>query len=88
MDGVSKASRLSGFPKSSYYYYYRPAQQHADNRRKPRLDLSVLQAIENEVMQHPSYGVRRVTAMLRRRSGIIASRKKVYRLMKLSWLTL
>jgi len=83
MDGVSKASRLSGFPKSSYYHY-RPAQQHADNRRKPRLDVAVLQAIENEVMQHPSYGIRRVTAMLRRRSGIIASRKKVYRLMKLA----
>jgi putative transposase len=79
--GVSKASRLSGFPKSSYYY--RPAQ-HAD-RRKPRLDLSVLHAVENEVMRHPSYGVRRVTAMLRR-SGIVASRKKVYRLMKLAGL--
>jgi putative transposase len=78
--GVSKASRLSGFTKSSYYY--RPVQQHAD-RRKPRLDLAVLRAIENEVMEHPSYGVRRVTAMLCRR-GMFASRKKVYRLMKLA----
>lgn len=74
---VSKASRLSGHPRSSYYYRQKP------RTRNPRLDSVVLQAIENEGMQHPSYGVRRMAAMLRRK-GFHASRKKVYRLMRLA----
>lgn len=75
--GVSKAARLSGHPKSSYYY--RP-KQHTGN---PRLDSEVLEAIEDVAVEHPSYGVRRIAAMLRR-SGIVVSRKKVYRLMKVA----
>ena len=34
-------------------------------------------------LEYPSYGVRRITAMLHR-DGIAANRKKVYRLMKLA----
>jgi putative transposase len=75
--GVSKASHLSGHPRSSHYY--KPMRR----TRNQRLDFQVLQAVENEVMEHPSYGVRRIAAMLRR-SGIVANRKKVYRLMRLA----
>ena len=43
----------------------------------------VLEAIEKVALEYPSYGVRRITAMLHR-SGITANRKKVYRIMKLA----
>jgi putative transposase len=75
--GTRCASRLSGFPRS--LHYYQPAKRHTD----PRLDTEALQAIEKQVTEHPSYGVRRITAMLRR-AGIQVSRKKVYRIMKLA----
>ncbi len=73
---ISSASRLSGYPRS--LHYYRPTR-----RRTAHLDTEVLQAIEKQVTEHPSYGVRRIAAMLRR-AGIQVSRKKVYRLMKLT----
>jgi putative transposase len=73
---TSHAARLSGYPRSSHYY--RPT-----GHRTAHLDTAVLQAIERQVMEHPSYGVRRIAAMLRR-TGITISRKKVYRYMKLA----
>jgi transposase InsO family protein len=73
---ISSASRLSGYPRS--LHYYRPTR-----RRTARLDTEVLQAIELQVTEHPSYGVRRIAAMLCR-AGIQVSRKKVYRIMKLA----
>lgn len=75
--GVSRASRLSGHPRSSYYY--RPM----NSTRNPRPDSEVLHAIEDVAFDHPSYGVRRIAAMLRR-NGIVVNRKKVYRLMKIA----
>jgi putative transposase len=74
---IRKASRLSGYARSSYYY--RPKQRMTGNN--PRIDSAVLEAIEREALEHPSYGVRRITAMLRRK-GVHVNRKKVYRLMK------
>ncbi|MGH9995100.1 MAG: IS3 family transposase [Nitrososphaeraceae archaeon] len=89
-NNVLKVSVLSGCSRSSYYY--RPKQQQQQqpaaavisgrNRRSSDL-AAVLEAIEELALEYPSYGVRRITAMLRR-SGIITSRKKVYRLMKLA----
>jgi hypothetical protein len=87
---VLKASVLSGYSRSSFYYRSRPKQQPAAvisssrNRRRRSTDSAALiEAIEKVALKYPSYGVRRITAMLRR-SGIITSRKKVYRLMKLA----
>ena len=75
--GINRACILSGYPKSSHYY--KPMQR----TKVQHLDLDVLRAIEKEVLQHPSYGIRRVRAMLQR-SGIAVNRKKVYRIMKLA----
>jgi putative transposase len=86
-NNVLKASALSGYPRSSYYY--RPKQSTAIiiSRRNRRNDLAeaaaLLEAIEKVALEYPSYGVRRITAMLHR-SGIITNRKKVYRFMKLA----
>jgi putative transposase len=91
-NNVLKASVLSGYSRSSFYYRSRPKQQQpaavisssSRNRRRRSTDSAALiEAIEKVTLKYPSYGVRRITAMLRR-SGIITSRKKVYRLMKLA----
>ncbi len=74
---VSRASRLSGYARRSYYY------KPEVSTRNPRLDAELLEAIEGEALEHPSYGVRRITVMLKRK-GIHANRKKVYRLMKIA----
>jgi putative transposase len=75
---VSMASRLSGYARRSYYY--RPKQNII---RNPRIDLVMLESIEREALAHPSYGVRRITALLRK-AGLSVNRKKVYRLMKIT----
>ncbi|MEM3118081.1 MAG: IS3 family transposase [Nitrososphaerales archaeon] len=75
--GVREASRLSGHATSSYYY--KPKQRAT----KKRIDLAILEAIEREALEHPSYGVRRITAMLKRK-GMHVNRKKVHRLMKIA----
>lgn len=77
--GTRHASRLSGYPRSLQYY-------HPRLRSTVHPDASLLQAIENIAIEHPSYGVRRITAMLHR-AGITMSRKRVYRIMKLANLT-
>ena len=88
-NNVLKASVLSGYSRSSYYY--RPKQQPpaaviSSSRNRCSNDLAeaaILEAIEKVALEYPSYGVRRITAMLHR-SGITANRKKVYRLLKLA----
>jgi hypothetical protein len=83
-----KASVLSGYSRSSFYYRSRPKQQPAAvissssrNRRRRTDSAALIEAIEKVALKYPSYGVRKITAMLRR-SGIITSKKKVYQLMK------
>lgn len=92
-NSVLKASVLSGYSRSSYYYRLKqqPAiRSDSSNSIKNHhsylieaIEASLLEAIEKVALEYPSYGVRRVTVMLRRR-GIIISRKRVYRLMKLA----
>jgi putative transposase len=67
------ASKLSGYPRSLLYY--------KRTERNVPLDPDLSSRIEDIILQRPSYGTRRVTAMLRR-SGIAVSRKKVKRHMK------
>ena len=82
-----KASVLSGYSRSSYYY--KPKQPSAviisnrNRRRSDSTEAAILEAIEKMALEYPSYGVRRITAMLHR-SGIAVNRKKVYRVMKLA----
>jgi transposase InsO family protein len=93
-NSVLKASVLSGYPRSSYYYKTRQQLTISNNSHGNKnnhddddddsieSEASLLEAIEKVALEYPSYGVRRITVMLHR-SGIIANRKKVYRLMKL-----
>lgn len=80
---VVRASTLSGHPRSTHYYKPIAKKSITADATKIRREASLIEAIEKEALSHPSYGVRRITAMLRR-SGIIVSRKRVHRLMKLT----
>jgi len=78
---VRKASDLSGYSRSSYYYR---SKQPVISRNRRTDSAALLEAIEKVALEYPSYGVRRITAMLHRSGGITTSRKRVYRLMKLA----
>jgi len=85
-NNVLKASVLSGYSRSFYYYKPKPPVISSRNRRSSdSTEAAAIEAIEKVALEYPSYGVRRITAMLSRRSGIAAlNRKNVYRLMKLA----
>ncbi len=52
--------------------------------RAPRQDDRLLvERIHQLILQHPTYGYRRVWALLRYREGQQINRKRVYRLMKM-----
>ena len=78
---VVRASLLSGHPRSTHYYKPKENSISEGSTCRIRREAALIEAIEKEALSHPSYGVRRITAMLRR-SGIAVSRKRVYRLMK------
>lgn len=89
-NNVLKGSVLSGYSRSSYYY--RPKQRQptisSSSNRNHHSDsteaTALLEAIEKLALEYPSYGVRRITAMLHRSRIAIVNRKKVYRNMKLA----
>jgi hypothetical protein len=80
-NSVRKASVLSGYSRSSYYYRPKQGQHvissdsntsknhHSDSSGETEAE-ALLEIIEKVALEYPSYGVRRVTVMLRRRSGI------------------
>ena len=70
---IKNACNLSGYSRSLVYY-------KAKERHIP-LDQEMSEKINEIIVQRPSYGTRRVTAMIRR-SGLIVNRKKVKRHMK------
>ena len=73
--GVSRACKLSGVSRSSYYY---------KSRRDDRALIMELQVLTGA---HPSYGFRKCLAMLKRK-GSTANHKKVYRVYRLLELNL
>ena len=70
---TNRACHLLGYSRSLVYYKAR--------KRHIALDSNIVQRINEVVVQRPSYGTRRVTAMIRR-SGFIINRKKIRRHMR------
>ena len=53
----------------------------------PRLDAALAERIQQLIERHPTFGYRRLWALLRFKEGIRVNRKAVYRLLKLKgWL--
>jgi putative transposase len=63
-------------PRSGLY----TSQGAAPARRQ--LDPHLVERVHQLILQHPTYGYRRVWALLRHREGERVNRKKIYRLMK------
>ena len=70
---ISRSSELLGMSRQSFYYRHKERIHSLD----PQLSISIREIVE----QRPSYGTRRVTALIRR-SGTRISRKKVQRHMR------
>ena len=52
----------------------------------PRFDAALVGRIRQLIERHPTFGYRRLWALLRFRQGIRVNRKAVYRLLKAGWL--
>lgn len=72
---VSKLMKWFSIPRSTFYY---------KNKSKcPRaLDRALVESIRSIIDEHPTYGVRRITAMLRHRLIEQVNRKRVHRIIK------
>ena len=67
-----------GVPRSTFYY--RPTSTTVS---RP-VDLNLQKAIYQIIQQHPTYGLRRVRAMLYRELGQWMNRKRIHRIIKLN----
>lgn len=79
---VRKALSYSGL--SSCTYYYRKKTEQA-----PRpIDVSILDAVERTALKRPSFGTRRMAAVLSKELRTPVNRKKVQRIFRaLNWIT-
>lgn len=72
---VSRQCELLSLNRSGFYYKSRP-------KKGDRLNETLMRLIDEQYMETPFYGVRRMTAFLRRK-GYMVNRKRVERLMRL-----
>lgn len=83
-DGLSlrKALEYTGCSRNAYYYNKKKKQDKRELYTKRQLDeeLSLEKKIEEIILQRPSYGTRRMAAMLTRIMGKPINRKRVQRI--------
>ncbi len=76
-----RACRVLGVSRSSVR-----RSKAATSRRRTRLDQALVDRLKKLIAEYPSFGYRRLWALLRR-SGLCVNRKKIYRILKLKgWL--
>jgi putative transposase len=76
--GVAAMCRLLDLAESSYYY-------EGDGRCDAKADLKGMQALVKLAGQHPTYGYRRLSKLLRRRKRFAnVNAKRVRRIMKMA----
>lgn len=71
---IRKQCELLGINRSRLYY--KPMSVNDE-------DLAIMNLIDEQYTETPFYGIRRMTAYLRREKGLVVNRKKVRRLMRL-----
>ena len=72
---IASLCRWFGLPRSSFYYRPTPRTVRRCDPEKVRLVRAIID-------ENPGYGVRRLTAMARKRSAEPANRKSVHRILK------
>lgn len=73
---LSKLCEWFGVPRSSFYYQ--------PKKRPTQLNRGLVEAVRQVIEEFPTYGVRRIWAVLRGRKGIKANRKAVHRIIQLN----
>ena len=74
---IAALCRWFGLPRSKFYY-----QTQTTGRGPAQLDAAVVTMIREIIDDNPTFGVRRITAMLRRRVTQRINRKKVHRIIQ------
>jgi putative transposase len=74
---IAQLCRWFGLPRSTFYY--RP-----DSPRPPTLDEALTKEIRAVIDENPSFGLRRITVMVRRRMASRINRKKVHRIIRIN----
>ena len=75
---IARLCRWFGVPRSSFYYRPQPAAA------PPAMSADLVGMIRGVIEENPTYGLRRITAMVRRRAGAPVNRKRVHRIVKLN----
>jgi len=79
VEDICRAFEVS---RSSYYYHRGKAFESRKFKKRDDIDREVFREIEEVKREHPFYGYRRVTALIRRKIGKSINRKRIHRLMK------
>jgi len=74
---IARLCRWFGVPRSSFYYRPQPAAP-------PAMSADLVGMIRGVIEENPTYGLRRITAMVRRRAAVPVNRKRVHRIVKLN----
>ena len=56
--------------------------EHVEASEPPQLDDVMVERVRRIIHEYPSFGYRRVWAILRHREGVVANKKAIYRIMK------
>lgn len=75
---IQKLCRWFGMPRSTLYYKHVRSEQ----RGLRKLDPVLTEKIREVIDKNPTYGVRRITAMIRRNLNRAVNKKAVHRIMK------
>lgn len=74
---IAKLCRWFSVARSSFYY-------EPESGSEPVIDAALAEVIRKVIEENPSYGVRRITAMVRRALQERVNRKRVHRILKLN----
>lgn len=77
ISSLSRAAALAGM--SRHAIYYKPSRQHI--RRLRSDENETREMVRRVALEHPTYGFRRVWAVLRMQEGLFISRKRVHRML-------
>lgn len=77
MISIKKLCHYFGFSRSSFYY-----QIKARKRRSKPLDKKLVEKLRAIINENPTYGLRQLTAVLRKKLGKRINRKAVHRIIK------
>jgi len=74
---IAQLCRWFGVPRSTFYY-------RGDSPVPSVLDAAVVEVVRQVIDRNPTYGLRRITALVRRELQAAVNRKKVHRILKVN----